>query len=285
MQPTSLHKPLHHKVTSFGLTLALDWSQLSTPIDACIDVFCDSQQFYFAIPGVVRFLVMPQDNRIVIEKAHHTIDDNVIETWLLGTVFAYVLQYHGYLVLHGAAVMLNNKAIIISGQSGAGKSTLAMAMLKHGAQLITDDLVVIKKHPVHNYVIIPGPAKLKLWKDVMQHFDHNINDAYPVMLRTDKYAIPVTEVCHEAEIPINAFYELNIALHDEQFNCDKLNQAQALKTLIQNTYRYFMLKPLGKLQTFLQDCSALSQHISVYKITRSTCLDDLAQLSRYIYLN
>ncbi len=244
-----------------------------------------SNQFYLNIPGVAKFLALPEKNCIVIEKADPEIDEQILNIWLMGTMISYMLQYHGYTVLHGSSTLINEGAVIFSGQSGAGKSTLARAMLQQGYPFITDDLVVIKQNQQGQYCILPGPATLRLWKDAMQHFNHDIHEALPVMLKTDKYVVPVKTVCHETMIPISTFYELNVSSQIDGFHCDKLNQAQSLKTLMQNAYRYFMLKPLGKLQTFFHDCSGLSQQITVHKMTRSTCFDELPQIIRRIELD
>lgn len=273
---------LPNTTTAYNLTVKLIWKEISALIEGPATLSCDHRQFYLSIPGVARFLACPEDNCIVIEKASPEINDTVINTWLLGTVFAYVLQYHGYLVLHGSAVLMKGRAVIFSGESGAGKSTLAGAFLNQGYSLITDDLVVIKRRPSGQYQIIPGPAQLKLWKDALYHLNQDINHAIPVNLKIDKYSIPITHVSNEPTIPISAFYELNIAQSNDAFRCERLNATQSLRTLIQNAYRYFMLKPLGKLQTFFQDCSVLSQHLAVHKLTRTPHFSDLPKIMQHI---
>ena len=271
--------------SAFGLTVELAYQALPSSVLPQPTLQCDPEQFYLSIPDVARFLALPADNRIIIEKVNPGIQDNLIHPWLYGTVFAYTMQYHGYLVLHGSAVLINGGGVILSGQSSAGKSTLASALMQKGHPFITDDLVVIKQNDKGQYCILPGPATLRLWKDAMQYFNHDINDAVPVMLKTDKYAMPARQTCDTSMIPIRAFYELNAATPTDTFSCDHMNKAQSLKTIMQNAYRYFMLKPLGKLQTFFQDCSGLSQQITVNKITRTTRFDTLPQIIQHIELD
>lgn len=270
---------------AFGLTVELAYQTLPSSVLPQPTLQCDAQQFYLSISDVARFLALPTDNRIIIERVNSGIQDHLIYPWLYGTVFSYIMQYHGYLVLHGSAALINGGAVILSGQSGAGKSTLASALVQKGYPFITDDLVVIKQNDKGQYCILPGPAKLRLWKDAMQYFNHDINDAVPVMLKTDKYTMPARQTCDTPMIPIRAFYELNTASPTDTFSCDKMNKAQSLKIIMQNVYRYFMLKPLGKLQTFLQDCSGLSQQIAVNKIIRTTCFDKLPQIIQHIELD
>ena len=273
---------------AFGLRVQLFWQALNIPQDAQdgkLSHGCTKHQFYLNLPDVARFLIIPEENCIIIERAQAEIPFHILNNWLLGTVMAYLLQHHGYLVLHGSAMLISDNAVIFSGQSGAGKSTLAGAFTQQGYSFITDDLVVIKQNHKGQYCIVPGPAKLKLWKDAMQHFNHDITTALPVNLKTDKYALPVDHCCSEPMIPISAFYELNIDEEATIYNCDRLNSTQSLKTLMQNAYRHFMLKPLGKLELFFHDCSALSQQIAVHKLTRTPHFYELPDIIQQIELN
>jgi hypothetical protein len=272
-------------LSAFDLTVRLIWQRISIPDANQAMHSCDEKQFYLSIPDIARFLVLPEDNCILIDKARDDIPVHMLNTWLLGTVMAYMLQYHGYLVLHGSAMFMNEGAVIFSGQSGAGKSTLASAFTQQGYAFITDDLVVIQQNHAGQYCVLPGPAKLKLWKDAMLHFNHEMIASSQVSLKTDKYAIPVDHYCSESLIPIRAFYELNLDQEAKRYHCDRLNSAQSLKILMQNAYRYFMLKPLGKLQAFFYDCHGLSQQIAVHQLTRTLCFHDIPNIIQHIELN
>ena len=45
--------------------------------------------------------------------------------------------------VHGTAVSIDGKGLLILGQSGSGKSQLALALITHGAKLISDDQVIL----------------------------------------------------------------------------------------------------------------------------------------------
>mgnify|MGYP001814614173 CR=1 FL=1 len=47
------------------------------------------------------------------------------------------------LLLHAAAVVLDDRLVIVSGRSGAGKSTTAAALLDAGARYLTDEVLVV----------------------------------------------------------------------------------------------------------------------------------------------
>ena len=206
----------------FGIQLQYVWQTLDIPNTRRYATECDAQKFYLSIPNVARFLALPAENKILIEKSAPNIDFQIIKTWLYGTVMAYVLQYHGYLVLHGSAVLINDGAVIISGESGAGKSTIASALSQKGHPFITDDLAVIKRNNDGKYCIIPGPAILKLWEDALEYFKYDKKSAYQIMLKTNKYSVSTKKTC-ENNIPITAFYELNPTESAKNFTCEKLD--------------------------------------------------------------
>ncbi len=235
-----------------------------------------------AIPEVARFLADPEKNCVIIEKVNDDIPLSIINTWLMGTVMAYMLQYHNYLVLHGSAVLMQGHAVIFSGHSGAGKSTLASALLKQGHPFITDDVVVIKHNEQGQYGVVPGPTYSKLWQDSLAHLDYDTTHAKPIHFKTNKFSIPIAKSCDLPFIPIAAFYELSINAKATTFTHQRLTGLTSLQTLMQNAYRYFMLKPLGKLQHFLDDCSELAQHISINTLIRPPNLTELSLMIQHI---
>ncbi len=277
--------PSSSRQVIFGEPIQCLWEHVPIIDENVFKYDCQSSQFYLNVPDIARFLALPAKNSIIVEKTDPSLDDNSINIWLFGTVMAYILQYHGYLVLHGSAVMINDEAVIFSGHSGAGKSTLASALVQKGHLLITDDLVVIKRNEKNQYCIIPGPQHIKLWRDSMRYFDYDQQNACPIHHKVEKFSIPISQFCNKQMIPIKAFYELNFLPEERFYVSKKSPSTAALKIIMQNSYRHFMLKPLGKLESFFYDCTALLNQISVYKILRTKNFDDLPEIVKSIELN
>ena len=287
------------QVSAFGLTLKLSWQSIASipAVDALRAkialqpqqyMFCERDKFYLAIAGVARYLVCPLQNICFIEAATPAVSYSVIATWLMGTVFAYVLQYHGYLVLHGSAVTINQHAVIFSGESGAGKSTLAAALLARGKALLTDDVCVITRNRHGKLVLVPGPPKLKLWEDALLQLNYTTAGLHQVIHKTNKYELLLSDQCtipaaanqvnseattalaklNSPEIEISHFYELNPTQDSTTLQCIHLSGMAKLQRVVSNTYRYAMLKPLGKINTHFADCGRLAEQISVAQILR-----------------
>lgn len=72
----------------------------------------------------------------------------------------------GKLAIHGAAVALGSRALILLGRSGRGKSTLAASLCMHaGTTLFSDDAVALDPGPsVGTYVV--SPVESNHWLDL-----------------------------------------------------------------------------------------------------------------------
>ncbi|MCL3882122.1 HPr kinase/phosphatase C-terminal domain-containing protein [Marivita sp. GX14005] len=62
------------------------------------------------------------------------------------------------MVLHGSAVAVNGRAVLIIGASGSGKSALALEMMARGAVLVADDQVRLNPHG--NGVVLTCPKPI-----------------------------------------------------------------------------------------------------------------------------
>ena len=86
--------------------------------------------------------------------------DELIPILLAGTVSAFLLTLRGHTVLHASAVAVDGEALAFVGQSGRGKSTVAAPMCVDGAELVTDDVLVVDAGPP--VTCIGGAPELRL---------------------------------------------------------------------------------------------------------------------------
>ena len=266
------------KITAFGETINLVRAKITSPINAK-DYHCDDKEFYLHVPKVAKYHIELSQNTLTIEVSPELTNIEVVNTWLYGTVFAYLLQSKGYLVLHGSAVLVNGGAVIISGDSGVGKSTTAFALVNLGYPLLTDDVVVIK-HTVNGQMVVqPAHSRIKLWQDALNKFGQSSAGLKPIANKVNKYEVPITQF-HSELVPVIQFYELTISELGEDILFSELHGHAKLATLIKNTYRYSMLAPMNKLALHLTQAAQLSSLIKVFTVKRpNNCflLDELLQ--------
>ncbi len=66
---------------------------------------------------------------------------------LLGAILGCLLRLQNRIVLHGSAVAFDDKVLVLMGNKGSGKTTTALALVRQGGALVTDDLVVLNQSP------------------------------------------------------------------------------------------------------------------------------------------
>lgn len=75
---------------------------------------------------------------------------------LLDTVLWTTALVRGHEALHGAAVRTDAGVVGLLAGSGAGKTTLALELVRQGAQLVADDVLVLERTTA-GFLVHPGP--------------------------------------------------------------------------------------------------------------------------------
>ncbi|MDT0631370.1 hypothetical protein RQM47_04850 [Rubrivirga sp. S365] len=110
-------------------------------------------------------IVWRRDTRLRITASDITVDtadDAFARQCVLGPGLGVLLHRRGRLVLHGSAVDVGGRAVVLVGDKGAGKSTTAAALVARGHRLLTDDLVALDED-AGGAAVLPGPTQMKLW--------------------------------------------------------------------------------------------------------------------------
>lgn len=94
--------------------------------------------FLVRFPGVGVFVVRSTEILAYPDDSSHS---ELVSIIVGGNVLALCLLARHELVLHAAAVCLDETAVAVVGSSGMGKSTLAGLLCATGAELVTDDVL------------------------------------------------------------------------------------------------------------------------------------------------
>ena len=79
---------------------------------------------------------------------------------IAGPVLGTLSYQRGLISLHSNTIVIDGKAIALSGHSGAGKSTLAAMLMKRGHRLISDDVLPLVEMDGRTFGL-PGSQKSK----------------------------------------------------------------------------------------------------------------------------
>jgi len=231
-------------------------------------------EFLFHIEGVAKFYIT-QGRTITIER-HRELPRAVpaadIRLWLLGTAFAALLHQRNLLPLHVSAVRTPNGVWAFTGESGEGKSTLAgLLHRRFGHELVSDDVSVID--PDENEPIIyPGPRKLKLWADALDHLDFNGCKMVRDLSNTEKFQIYLTSEGKYQPESLHGLVVLESAPDDATATVERLHGIDAFNVGLCATYRPFMTTWFKRPDRSMMEISNLCQKTRIYRYRRPRCL-------------
>ncbi len=136
--------------------------------------------YWLRFPGMVDFKINLNQQNITAYK-HSSTPDTTVRHMLLDQVIPRILGQQCHLILHAGAVTLGNgKTVAFIGQSGWGKSTLVSSFQQQGAELITDDCLMIEFEN-GRVTAIPNYYGIRL-------FDDSINAIYGQQQDSDDVA-------------------------------------------------------------------------------------------------
>jgi hypothetical protein len=145
-------------------------------------------RFLLRVEGIAKYYVENGD-RIVIEP-HPAAQPETIRVFLLHPAVAALLQQRDYLVLHGAAAVVDGKAVVLVGNSSVGKTAIALTLFDRGYELLGDEICAIKLQE-GKPVVVPGVPQLNVWRDTLKRADHDVERYQPIRQEIEKYAVPI----------------------------------------------------------------------------------------------
>ncbi len=101
--------------------------------------------FWRASDALLSYATTPQPHiRILIGEpcTHEDFESHDAES-IVDLIKILYVRSHGLFCIHAAALALNEYGVVITGSSGAGKSTTALALLRGGFDLLSDELTLI----------------------------------------------------------------------------------------------------------------------------------------------
>ena len=116
-----------------------------------------------ALAWVDRVRLRITDREITVDSA----DEAFARQCVVGPGLGVLLHRRRVFVLHGAALDVDGRAVVLLGEKGAGKSTTAAALIARGHCLLTDDLVALAPE-ASSPTILPGPTQMKLWPEAIE---------------------------------------------------------------------------------------------------------------------
>jgi hypothetical protein len=217
------------------------------------------------VPRLARFLIESGRDICVELESGATARD--ASAFVLGTSFGILLHQRGALVLHGAAVAQDGRAVAICGHSGAGKSTLAAALCREGFAFVTDDICVVSPDAERGPVVLPDGRQLQLWRESIERLDLATRQGEAVRESFEKYFIEPQSSAAAAPL-LSAIFVLREARPPLKDGIESLALPDAMRMLDYQAYRPGLRAKLGSRPQMLAQAAALFGHAKVFLLTR-----------------
>jgi hypothetical protein len=244
----------------------IDDSNLAAP-RLGIYTHATGSELYHKIPDIVSFHC---NNRLITVEKNNNSDSQDIKAFLLDTIFTYLLNQHGYLVLRGSAIKIGTNALLIASNSSNGTSALAATLHEEfGYSIISDGLLVIKSSPeAKNTQLIPSNTPLMLWQDSCKHLALSYEQQLQVRLNLLKYEFPQALTIKET-LPIKNL--IHLATHNATtIDFQTLTTTDKIDELLELTHYPQLMKASNNTRNSFKLAVQLANNCNILKITRPT---------------
>ncbi len=219
------------------------------------------------IPNLVRLLVRGgSEIRVEILRRETAAGWRL---FLLGAGLGYLCHQRGLFPLHAASLNIGGRVVALAGMSGAGKSTLAMALVRRGHSLLSDDLTVLRTAP-GEVMVLPAWPRLKLWADALEQFGLAAAGLPRVRDGMDKYDLSPMAAFDPAPMPLGAVVLLD---RGSNLSMRRLEPIAAVPALDAFVHRAHAARLLGRRPALLAQAAAIAQSVPVWWLNRPMVFD------------
>lgn len=189
-----------------------------------------------------------------------------IEIFLFGPVWATLCHQQGLLPLHASAILANGRITAFAGNSGAGKSTISASLGSFGYKLVADDILPIS----FDQNSVPGAwpylRRLKLKADSMNQLALTSIESVSETLDKEKYFVRPTYSADDRWSRLDRIYVLENSQTDSAPPIEKITGADAVRSLIDQTYHFNFVLGSGRFNDHLVLCAQLASKVAVYTV-------------------
>ncbi len=251
-------------------------------------------QFLLTVDRVAKYLV-ENGSRITIQPAPGATDDEV-RLFLMGSVWSALLLQRGLLPLHGSAVRVKDRAIVLAGTSGNGKSTLTASLMDLGFLFIADELCALDIKENSPPLLLPGFPQILLWDDSLRILGKAPHSLTPVRPGLEKYIFALggsverppdkgtffeKTLIQTSPLPLERIYIL-IVTNTPSYHFIPLHGVRKIHALIDCTYRVHHVTGLGLNAPHFKQCTNIAHYLDVKQVERPASPFDIENLAKLI---
>ncbi len=225
-------------------------------------------------------MLVSAGSRITIDSAQGA-DEGLLRVVLLGAGIAILLHQRGFLVLHGSAVAINEKAALFVGPKGYGKSTIAGSLYARCHGLLTDDVIAVDTSEPGRPLVVPAFPQLKLWPDAAQALGQAPDKLPRLSEQFEKRDMRPVGEFPKTSLPLSAVYTLGLG---ECVRAIRYDQQRSMFEILINSYLTRFGKQVARLRQTEQfrQCADLAGSVPVFRFERENSLDRIGEAAAFI---
>lgn len=225
----------------------------------------EKESMVFTVNGTATYYIYGGDT-IIVEKEDGA-EHQAVKTFLLGTSFGMILSQRKSVAMHGGTILVNGKAVLLTGDSGAGKSTLTNAFRHNGYPFMADDVSLTEEQKDGKVIVHPAYPQQKICKDAMLKMGYNIEDYTLIDEGREKYVIPTHKTFVKESKPLGAMIHITVGDVDK-VQIEEITGQDKMTTVIKNIYRTEILWRYGVAPEYFKKVFNISKKVPLYRITR-----------------
>ena len=251
--------------------------KIENPIKIGVAFQAKQNEFLLKVPDIADYFVK-NANEITVSR-NKNVDDSEINLFLLGSAFGAVIYQQKKVPFHGSTVIINNKAIIISGVSGAGKSTTVASLIQKNYPLLSDDVTVLNEKE-GNIIASSGFPQVKLWLDSLNMMDLSPEKLKRIRPQLEKFKFPVKNFI-EGEKQVDSIFII-MKKNTEGVEIEEIKGVDKFKILTNNTYRKQFVPALKLEKEQFKIVALLAAKVKLYTISRPNGTNTIDEVSKMI---
>lgn len=219
---------------------------------------------WFHINGVATYMV-ENGNKVTVEICENA-DEQMVRLYLMCSCLGFIMIQRDMVAIHGGTIVIDDRAVLFTGDRGAGKSTITSALRNNGYKFIADDVAstYIDEKPF----VVHGFPYQKLCEDALLKLGYDKSKYESFMGDERKYLIPAYDSFVEKDTQLDVIFELAVG-NVEFINIEEIKGAEKLTKIIKNIYRIEYIEKMGGVTPMIfKQCLEIAKHIKFYKITR-----------------
>lgn len=215
---------------------------LQNPIKKGVSYQASPGLFWLSVPKIGRFLV--ENGQFITIEPDNQSDEASIRLFTMGPCLSALLLQQRKFVLHGEAMVTNEKAYAIIGHHGVGKSVLAQALLHQGHQLLSTEFCAINSLGQ----VLPGYPQIQLWSDAIKLLSLK-NPEQRIRPALEKWYVSAEHAFNSNAYPLQKVYVL-----------DTYNKAKLKLQTLQGVAKFNSLRAHGVHQPAVAHFLDIRQH-------------------------